>query len=275
MIREGYTWKEFTDAVTDMLTVDGTRLGLEAYRVAVIRQGVIDLQSYIPKYRTGQETIYRRSDVVMEGKASRGVKPPNSCIHDAYLTHIDYRNNAARFPVRGNFPWGDRFALVYGKVPLNDGHGVMAVEPSGYTFYVFPFIGDDWVLSVFWDGIKRDFKDDEEVPFDEPAVGAVAEFVKAKVAREADGNLSMHDSYRASYLSTRQRLFVDAIEEATVKSSGHGGEPAQEDVEAIARTTQGAAPTVTPEYYDFTDITTGLRMRLRVKDGQLSVTEVT
>ena len=270
MTFEEYTWSEFVEAVNGMLTVDAARVGggVPDYRTAMIRQGVIDMQTYVERYRIGHETLYSPQDTVREGYASRGVKPPNSAIQDAYLVNHDNENASARYPLRHDVDWGDRFMLVHGKYTTNDGHGAIAIDPQGYTFYVFPFVGDDWLLSLNWNGIKADFQDNEYVPFDEPMAMGIAEFVKAKMAREVEQNLNLHDSYMRSYEMKRRELYVTAREFASVKSSGYGGEIGPETT-----TAETVAPVVYPEYYEFTDTATGLRMRLRISDGQLIVSE--
>jgi hypothetical protein len=235
---QNYTWAQFVDAVLGMLTVDASRLGsgflevttvnglrrLQAgdYRLAMLRQGVIQLQGVMESYRLNHETLYLPStDLVTEGCASRGVKPPQSVIRDVWLAQIHTdattgQQSCTRFPTRA-WPWEDRFSLVNGKVPVNDGQGVFCIDPQGYTFYVYPEVFDCWMLSIHWDGLKLDFKDAEETPFDEATVGAVAEYVKAKISREVEHDTALHDSYMRTFGMAAQRIYTREREKSQMK----------------------------------------------------------
>lgn len=95
-------------AVRILLPVDDQREGIQAYITQQIKNGyqeltglstflektmreaVIDLQSYIPCYRIGQETIFDDSNVASIGNMSRGPMPEQGEIRDAYyLTDVD------------------------------------------------------------------------------------------------------------------------------------------------------------------------------------------
>jgi len=208
------TWKEFTDGVLGLLTVDEDRLGMENYRPKMIRQGVIDVQMAIPGYKEGHETVFQPNDFVKEGCASRGVKPPQAIIRDLYTCKALNFNNregtkqCARFPVL-QIRWEDRFAMITGSIGVNDGHARFCVDPQGYTFYVYPFIGDCWLFSMWWEGLKLDFQDEDQTPFDEPMMLCVAEFVKAKIARESKNDEQMYQSYMNSSIDLKRKLYVE------------------------------------------------------------------
>lgn len=250
-----YTWGTFVTAVNGMLTVDADRSGTSTFKTAMIRQAVIDLQSSIVAYRQNHETLYYSCDFVLEGYASRAVKPPQSRIVQMFHITNAGSNECCCRRLMDPYPWQDRFALVQGTVDLsysgpavgyagglnqwqapgspgfytegyfpnrysltNEGKIELnnrpkyTVDPEGYTFYVYPEITGCSLLSMFWNGVKVNFADGEWTPFDEPMAMAVAEYVKAKIAREINHDLDSHNSYMASYANSRSRLYIDANE---------------------------------------------------------------
>lgn len=94
-------------AVRVLLPVDDQREGIQTYLTQqiknaylelvgisdfidkVIREAAIDLQSYIPCYRIGEETVYTNTDITAVGNISRGPIPEQAEIREAfYLTDI-------------------------------------------------------------------------------------------------------------------------------------------------------------------------------------------
>lgn len=139
---EDYTWATFVSAVLGMLGVNKARHGISEYRSALIRQGVIQIQGLIDEFRVGHETIYHPSDLVVEGYASRGVKPPEAVLRDVWLValHSDGKS-CYRYPVE-QVDWKDRFALINGNASLNSGKALFAIDPQGYKFYIYPEVKD-------------------------------------------------------------------------------------------------------------------------------------
>lgn len=191
------TWAEFKDQVSSFLTIDASRKGTEAFRDGLIRQGVIYVQNIIEEFTLNHESLYYAADLVVEGRASRGVKPPQSAIHSMHHIRIrgdDPNKQCIRTPTE-LYPWDKRFDLVRGVAALNGGRALVAIDPQGYTFYIYPFIRDCEMISMSWNGKKLDFRDDEATPFTEQMALTVAEFVKAKFAREVENDINLHDSY--------------------------------------------------------------------------------
>lgn len=201
-----YTWGTWCAAVKGFLTVDAARRGAEGFVDGMIRQAAIDLQTFLAVYRIGHETMYWPGDFVKEGYASKAVLPPQAEVKDAWLCDT---SAGVRYPMK-DCSWMSRVSLVTGNVPLNDRNGRICIDSYGYTFYAYPAIEEPFALSLFWDGLKLDFKDDESVPFDEPSALAAAEFVKGKLAREVDRDINMHNSYMQSYFLKRGDLYITA-----------------------------------------------------------------
>jgi hypothetical protein len=69
------TWGQFVEAVESHLAVEANRRGLEAFRSRYMRNAVLDLQRYIPGYRSGNVTTYTAAQVNLLTHASLGELP--------------------------------------------------------------------------------------------------------------------------------------------------------------------------------------------------------
>ena len=210
-----YTWSEFRNEVLALMPLEKDRLIqgddgqlLERY----IKLAVIDLQKFVPVYTLNRETVYLPSDFVIEMHASHSVLPPNARLRDVWLFDT---NNNRRFPVT-EFPWERRFEMVNGHMNLSDHNGRLALDPYGDTFYIYPMVQEGWLVSVYWDGLKSEFRDDEETPFDTLAVAAAADFVQAELSRVVKNDLQISNSYAMSYAMKRRDCFLNATERMRV-----------------------------------------------------------
>ncbi len=202
--------------VQSMMLTEARRKGsgFEDFRPAIIRQGVIRLQHLIEQYRVGHETVYQPQDFVLEGRASRGVKPPQSVVEDAFLYQTCRDPNtgiskASRFVVE-RWAWKDRYALTQGLVASNNSKAKLCFDPQGYTFYVYPFVADEWLFGLRWNGLKLDFNDLDETPFNEATAGAVAYFAMAESVRgvQQEAGLALKADYMRDFGMAAQQLFL-------------------------------------------------------------------
>ncbi len=215
------TWLEFKSAVLKFLTVDSVRMGtVPDLREQLIRQGVIDLQSYVVQMRFPHETPYTVADLTEDGFASVGTLPDQAIPHDMYYVKDndipgEVNNECARSPVE-NYPWENRYDLICGNVPTNGCHYKIAMSPQAISFYVFPKLAADHHLSLFWEGQRVDFDDATIVPFGERSIMAVAMFVKAGIIREVDRDPALALAYMGTnarqvgtYLYLRSMTYLD------------------------------------------------------------------
>lgn len=341
-----YLWGDFLTAVNGFLTVDAYRTGsnFDQFKLTQIRSALQILQTFIPQYQVGHETVYGPQDTVLEGRASRFVKPPQSIIRDIYLVKVGVGNNplpgwlsgpgdkcsqwpftsevlelfqgnqpldtdgpdfdndaddqpptltwtiasisgqasvqltssvanglalrqgitisgsASSFlngaytvtaivsstvvtitlpapapssvtdtvatvtiipvptsPIRGHvgmrwacdpWPWEDRFALVTGKVAVNNNRGRYCIDPQGYTAYIYPAVYDTWLMSVWWDGLKLEFNPGDETPFDEMTAVAVAFYLKAQIALEVQERIDLFDTYMKEFHANKSLCWL-------------------------------------------------------------------
>lgn len=210
------TWAEFNTLTRTFLTVDSARQNIQTFINNMIRQVVIDLESFIPLYRAGHSTTLLPADVVPAGYASVGSLPSQSELLDAFYVQTADANND-RKPLTP-YPWGNRGDLISGNTRISNCRYAMAIDPYGKQFTMYPALQEGYQVELFWDGLKLEFVDADTVPFDEPFALATAKFVKAWINSEVDHDPSMFVMNMGvlpmpqpgTYLGMRQRLFSDA-----------------------------------------------------------------
>lgn len=198
-----------------LLPIEAQRVGVGStatdYRDSLIRQAVIELQRIIPGYRINHETIYYPGDLVQEGLAKRGTRPPQSIFKDLTIFRINSSGECDARHAGVPHDWNLRLELVHGSVCVNDKQCRFSMDPSGNrTFYIYPMPEDEnWLVSMFWDGQKLDFQDDEQVPFTEAAARAVALFVKANSASDVEDDIQKKRDAAEEFEKMKPKLFID------------------------------------------------------------------
>lgn len=216
-----YTWSSYVAAIQSLLPKDAQRLGpVQPYIAQLIRNGVIELQTFIPAYQMNHETLFHPTDFAPEGYAARAAFPPQAKIRDAYIVSYNqdssgkYLTSCKRFPLT-KVSWNMRMALVDGKVAINGNHPCIAIDPQTETFYIYPALKDGQDVSIFWDGKKINFQAQEITPFDEESVLVIADYLKARLSREVDGDLPLEQSYQQSYMTGRSLLYLNTKDRGT------------------------------------------------------------
>ncbi len=178
----------------------------------LIRQAVIDLQEFIEVYREGQETTYAVSDVTETGEACTGNLPELARLRDAYFVSTVAGEDSKRNPV-AEYPWDNRYDLIAGspRMPSRESQFFIAIDPGAKTFTLFPTLLADTKLSLFWDGIKLEFADADETPFDEGMAKCVSDFVLSELLRRHPyNNLKGAVIHSEAYRSKRLALYRTA-----------------------------------------------------------------
>ena len=230
------TWLDFKAAVRELLTVDSTRLNVQTFIDRQIRNGVVDIQSNIPFYRAGNVVTYSLNGAIKDSeplaeaeKASEGLLEGDIRVLDAYFIDGQYsydwqddlsesadsNSECSRRPIR-QWPWPNRHDMICG---ATIGYDLIAISPQGGKFYIYPQVTSTDKVEIFYNGLKKSFADTDVTTFDDSVVEAVANFVKSKICREVDRDLDLFQSYWASYLADRSRLYLDARDRVTMKYS--------------------------------------------------------
>ena len=222
------TWLDFVAAVRVDLPVDGDRInvatGVTNYLDRQILYAAIQIQQLIPFYQVGHHTTYGPNDLIQEGMASIGVIPQGQQCRplDAY-----YRMTGAQCvsqPLQP-YPWGNRHDLICGNPRIINTQFLMAIDPWGLQFTVFPAVGCYHHIDLTWNGVKTSFVNADETPFDMDVVEAVGLFVKAKISRLVDHDLQENNSYMAEYLRRRSLLYADSIERTKLSVTADSPNP--------------------------------------------------
>jgi hypothetical protein len=211
-----YKWAEFVSECKALMPVEANRLvqGDDgSYFNRLIKLAVLDLQKYVRAYTLNHETVYCPTDFVREGAAGRGVLPPNGRARDMWLFDVKY---SVRYPVT-EVSWEERFELVNGRVNVKDNNGRAAIDLQGYTFYIYPVVESGWLLSLWWDGLKTEFQDSEETPFDTLALAAAADYVRSELALPVYGDVGMRNAYLQTYQVKRRDCYLNAKERTRIQ----------------------------------------------------------
>lgn len=243
------TWEEFNELVDSLCPLESKRIFGEmdgtssVYYRKQIRQAVLDLQKFIPEYQKNHETIYFEQDVTKDGMASVGALPPMSQFESAWYYSVDRQ---FRYPVK-QVPWEARFDMTTKEFQdtLNSQYitltaasatalamtttinalksagrqhaGIMAISPKHDQFYCFPHIQNEWILSLFWDGVKVDWRDEEMVPYGEDTAQAVAYWVQAQFALYIERDSARAASMLQLYAGMRTNIFIQSKKKGLTK----------------------------------------------------------
>lgn len=227
------TWSQFKANVRLLCPVDANRFGVGTgatnYLDQLIKQAVIDIQNFVPFYRSGNETIYMPDDLVEDGLASVGELPDGAYPIEAF--YVKTGSTCVRQPL-WSYDYGSRYDLVCGNPRIINCQFAIAIDDrQSRNFYVFPKVEEGREVSLFWDGVKTDYADSETVPFDEQVELAVSLFVKAAITREVDKDLAMAASYvgnpqtPGSYMNLRTNLYRNSQEKKRLRANGDSPQP--------------------------------------------------
>lgn len=222
------TWLTFKDAVLTLLTVDRNRLGAEDFIQRQIRYAVGDIQRLISYYRQGMRTVYAPSDatVSVDGFASIITLPIGSHFREIY--YVSQTNTKARRSLR-EYAFSTRHDLVAGVVnvgALGQWFRYAVDQRDGArSMWIYPAIVSGFQVEFIWDAllgrsvVAPNYPDSTEVPFDEPVQLLVAEWVKAKLAREVDRDLNLSRDYERTYRQGVASLYSEVEERLRMKAA--------------------------------------------------------
>jgi hypothetical protein len=240
------TWRDFNAKVDKLCPLERKRIfgtkcedGSSVYYREQIRQAILDLKNFIPEYTRNHESIYYPADFADDGQASVGALPPMAQVRSAWYYGVESSDPAKhrRFEVI-NFPWEKRFEMTSREIHdfLDSDYitltaasisalamaetldmfrangrrrvGMMAISPTHERFYLYPKLAGPWIFSLFWDGQKLDYRDNEHVPFDEDTAGAVAFYVKSQFNMYVDREPALAEANGKMYTVKRTNIML-------------------------------------------------------------------
>lgn len=243
------TWSEFQTIVNNMLSVESTRRGTEAFRDQYMRNAVMDLQRFIRGYRTNNVSVYTANDVSPQSAASLG-QLPSGARPKAFWIYSNLSGddpNCKRYRL-DPYPWNRRQDLLCGALDYSSWwagccgtnclgqtpppnpppagsfdwcHGkayVFSISPYGNNFLCYPPITASKNLLVVWDGLKIDFNSGDIITLPEEAGEAVADYIMWKLSLRIDKNPILAAASEKMYYENRLKLFRDEREKTQADS---------------------------------------------------------
>lgn len=247
------TWEEFNEAVRTFLLVDSQRKGkgVQNYIDRMIVASVIDLQRYIPSFRTNNVKHYSQTNLVeanpqtLSGVNAEDINAQEgtfdiakSRVSQVLVRRIpteENRQDVSRYFYLKSIPWERRIELIDGSNMERTTNIPGRIAFGDKTFITAPTLRDDEALYIYYSGEKHfapAFKASvnelqEPVVFDDIVAKASSDYVKAHLSREVDNDLNQYKSYFELYAKGRAQIFINEKEYAASSpeqvSEGVGG----------------------------------------------------
>jgi hypothetical protein len=213
------TWLEFTTEVKANIPVDAVRHNTGTMFTSQLKGAVRRVQKIIPFYRQGHQNWFAYADTVENGYTSiiempagnEDVRPTNMWLVN---TGEDYETEPCWVQPLHDYPWRHRHDLSCGELLIFDCQMAVAWHPHAEEFWVYPKIesDEDVAVRMDWNGVKSNFANGDEVPFDEDVALAAADFIKTHFMREVERDPQMADHYALEFRRKLQLLHTDALE---------------------------------------------------------------
>ena len=252
------TWSEFKAAVDELLTIERRRLGVQPFIDRQVRLAVGDVQRLIDYYRKGIVTTLDHDDVIREGFTSKAQLPKGASLRELY--HIRTGSISASRPLY-EIPFSNKRELVGGVINIgcSGSHFRYCIDhrDAARDIYVYPALTPGYAIQIVWDavvgrGADGDFAETDVVPFDEPVVTLVHEYVKMKLAREVERDLALAKDYERTYRVGIASLYSEVQERLRLKRAKSEADCApptacNNDILVLDNVIPGGCGTVSPE----------------------------
>lgn len=215
-------WSAFNEMVDELLAVERRRLGVQPFIDRQVRLGVGDVQRLIDYYRKGITTTIEYDEMAKDGFSSKLELPKGASLRELY--HVKTGKFWVRRPLY-EYPYSNRNDLRAGT--LNVGYAkpyfryALHHVSGARTMWVYPRVMQGYAVQVVWDALigrgTLEYQDADEVPFDEPVADLVYEWVKWKLAREVDRDLSLAREHERGYRAGIARLYSEVQERLRLK----------------------------------------------------------
>jgi hypothetical protein len=229
------TWAEFNDIVRTYLLVDSQRKGrgIQEYIDRYIVSGVIDMQSYVPSLRQNQYKFYSNSSTVEpQSQELSAINSEDLDVEQGDFPTTFTRINqivVRRIPTDDNglsgsvyyyprtIPWETRFTLIDGGIVERTTSVPGRITFGENKFWAGPKLRDDEVMYIYYEGdnhhkpIYQATTDQkaEPVVYDERVAAAVADYVKARLAKVVDNDLKQYQTFFQMYSKERALIHID------------------------------------------------------------------
>ncbi len=269
------TWAEFNTAVRVHLLEYARIASIQALLDQWIKAGVTDIQRVCEYYRTGHEDSFDLNDLVADGFAYRG-DVPKGRITGARVYRL---NPDTSEPIDDQFNWCEQVSWDQApmmRAGLVDQSTRFAVDPQHRTFLLTPTLNDESVFVLEWVGVKTDFEDDDETPFDDEVVHAVGEYVLARAVRKVDHDINESGSYAASYVLLKRKLVSETLEYGRLAAQPVGSSTPSTSVPTVESLAAGfQSGTAEIENVDDETIVVEFETEMSAAPGEIFITPLT
>jgi len=212
-------WSDFKSKLDALLAVERRRLGIQPSIDQQIRLGVGDVQRLLDHYRTGIVTTFDHDDLQRDGHASKGRIPSGANLREAY--HVKTGTIWVRRPLRP-YEFSNRNDLRAGVVDFGEGNFRIAIDHRGSRdFWVYPRVTPGYAVQFVWDAILGrgdiEYADTDWVPFDEPVIQLVYDWVKRFLSVEVDKDPKTAQVHELNYRKGIATLYSETQERLRIK----------------------------------------------------------
>lgn len=178
--------------------------GLDTFIDEQLRQSLLDLQHFIPYFRSNNVNTLVKADFTQVGLGCKA-DMPDGTLKEVY---IRYSQDQELRPV-GSIPWSYRHSLTYESCNCEP---LISIKPDGTEFYLYPNITSDATTEqviLVWEGEKYDYAGSDIVPFDNATARVVASYVLAKLFHESIESNPTARTHYDMYAGGRRRLYTN------------------------------------------------------------------
>lgn len=175
----------------------------------LIPAGVEDLQRTISFYQVGHKDTYAAESLTSQGFIHVGTAPLGR-VRSARMVKYEATDALLRpniFLSLRQVGWNRVPAMRGGE--LSAFSGMIAIDPVTRAFAVSPPLNSETRLVLEWVGVKSDFEDADDTPFDSRAAEAVGLYVLSKISRTVDRDANQAISYYQSYVQLKRQLLSE------------------------------------------------------------------
>jgi len=215
------TYEQFSTAVKGYLGPDQNRQNISTFLTSQIKAGTRDLVKFIPQLRPLVIDKYSLAGLsgfkplTNEGNVSIGVTSTDSQFESGWIVKRAVGIAVSIDPGDGDpirrpllqYGWSNRMDLKAAQPAMFNQHGYIAIGQEG-SFWAYPKLYDNEYLEIAHRPIALTWATSDQVPFGDDEAEAVSYWVKAKLRREDEGDLRLHDSYMIDYSRKRSELYV-------------------------------------------------------------------
>lgn len=246
-IDECATFELFVSDVAATVFPEGEAENLLRNHRQYITDALIDLQQKVPCLRVQHRDRFSIADTYLECGASVVTAPrgfiaqiyavtQDGCCAKRYFQPIDQdemdqilkdNQNCGTLPGESTSNYSDDYGCLY----YGDSSGAtdLAARPGDPSYsslkngllYLFPWLQSNEVLVIEWDGIKRSWKDTDEVSFDREVQDAVEHYLTYKSTYREDCDLQLLQVARSMYDEKLAMLIWQCRKERRIERRVH------------------------------------------------------